>query len=582
MSHSNPNRAATARGLPLACALAVLGLVATVTAQAQSQTQAQTQGHNTALGALSPPGSQSTAAAEASRLLHQASFGPNAASLAEVQRLGSKAWIAAQWNQPRSSVRALQAQSWNLRGNDPYNRYLDIHTGIWTAAIDGRDQLRQRVTWGLSQIFVINVLNSDPPLSWAPEAVADWWDMLAANADGNFRTLIEGVARHPMMGLYLSHLANQKEDPDTGRLPDQNFARELLQLFTIGLFELNPDGTPKRNAQGQPIESYTGADVAGLAKVFTGWSFDAGPGVDRFWSWNFYDNTMPASAFRAPMRLYPEHHSPSDKQFLGITVPAALGGEAALTAALDRIVAHPNVGPFIGRQLIQRMVTSNPDPGYVARVAAVFANNGSGVRGDMKAVINAVLLDPEARNRTTASLATFGRLKEPVLRVTNFYRAIEARPGQYGWNFWWNWGDDGLGQAPLSSPSVFNYYRPGFSPAGTSIAAKRLVAPEMQITNEVTTIAWAQQVRDMLRYADNYPAATPLALSRQVALAGDPDALVEHLDTVFAGRLMSPRTRGLLREAIASVPMTEPGAAWRRAGIGLALTMSSTDFLVQK
>jgi uncharacterized protein (DUF1800 family) len=536
-------------------------------------------------GAIKPgevqPGGVASAA-DAARFLHQASFGPNAAAIAELQRIGAKNWLVAQWALPRSSMRNLQNLSWIARERDPNNRYLDIHTGIWSAAIAGPDQLRQRVTWGLSQIYVINVLNSDPPLSWAPEAVADWWDMLAAHADGNFRNLIEAVARHPMMGLYLSHLANQKEDPDSGRLPDQNFARELLQLFTIGLYELNPDGSLKRNAQGQPIETYSGADVAGLAKVFTGWSFDAGPGVDRFWSWNFYDNTMPATAYWKPMRLYPEHHSPSDKALLGITVPGALGGEAALKAALDRIAAHPNVGPFIGRQLIQRLVTSNPNPAYVARVAAVFANNGSGVRGDMKAVVNAVLLDPEARSRTTAAGGTFGRLKEPVLRVANFYRAIEAQPGAYGWNFWWNWADDGIGQAPLSSPSVFNYYRPGFAPAGTSIAAKRLVAPEMQITNEVTTIAWAQQARDFLRYPQNYPAATPLALGRELAVAGDPDALVEHLDTVFAGRLMSARTRGLLREAIASVPMSEPGAAYRRAHIGLTMVLTSTDFLVQK
>jgi uncharacterized protein (DUF1800 family) len=287
--------------------------------------------------------------ADAARFLHQASFGPNAASIADVQRQGVKGWMAAQWAQPRSSVRELQNASWIARDRDPNNRYLDIHTGVWGAAIDGRDQLRQRVAWALSQIFVVNVLNSDPPLSWAPEAMADWWDMLAANADGNFRTLIEGVARHPMMGLYLSHLGNQKEDPDTGRLPDQNFARELLQLFTIGLFRLQPDGSVQRDAQGRPIESYSPADIDGLAKVFTGFSFDAGPGQDRFWSWNFYDEAMPRSATWKPMRVYAEHHSPSEKRFLGLGIPAGTDAEASLKAALDHIAAHPNVGPFIGR-----------------------------------------------------------------------------------------------------------------------------------------------------------------------------------------------------------------------------------------
>jgi Protein of unknown function (DUF1800) len=169
-----------------------------------------------------------------------------------------------------------------------------------------------------------------------------------------------------------------------------------------------------------------------------------------------------------------------------------------------------------------------------------------------------------------------------VLRIAAFYRAIEARPGRYGWNFFWNWADDGLGQAPLSAPSVFNYYRPGFMPAGSAIAAKRLVAPELQTTNEVSTIGWAQQTRDMLRYQGNYPAAEPLALAREVALAGNADALVDHLDTLFTGRQMSARTRGLLREAINAVPMDEPGAAYRRAQIGLVMVLSSTDFLVQR
>jgi uncharacterized protein (DUF1800 family) len=227
-------------------------------------------------------------------------------------------------------------------------------------------------------------------------------------------------------------------------------------------------------------------------------------------------------------------------------------------------------------------VASNPTPSYVARVAAVFANNGRGVRGDMRAVVEAILTDPEARTRGAPTAATAGKLREPLLRLAAFYRGIEARPGRYGWNFWWTWSDDQLGQAPLSAPSVFNYYRPGFTPAGTLLAAKRLVAPEMQITNEVTTIAWLQQARDLLRYPGNYPAAEPLALARQVAVAADADALVNHLDTLFTGGTMSPRARGLLREAIAAVPMSEPNAAYRRAQIGLVMVLSSTDFLVQK
>ena len=519
---------------------------------------------------------------DAARFLHQASFGPSPRSLAEFNALGIERWMQRQWSLPPSSVRGLQAQAFALRGSprDDY-RYLDVQSGIWTAAIDGEDQLRQRVAWALSQTFVISVVAGDPPLHWFPEAAADYWDTLARHADGNFRHLIEAVALHPQMGMYLSHLGNRREDVASGRLPDQNFARELLQLFGIGPVRLRADGTPWLDAQGQPIESYGQADIEGLSSVFTGWSFDAGPGQERFEHWHFFAADLPPESRWRPMRLYPAQHSPSAKTFLGTTVPAGTDGRLALGIALDRIAGHPNVGPFFGRQLIQRLVTSNPSPAYVARVAAVFDNNGAGVRGDLRAVVRAVLVDREARVASMSLQPHAGRLKEPLLRVTNLYRAIQARPAQQGWAFGWTWGDDLLGQAPMSAPSVFNFHRPGYVPPGSALAARSLVSPELQISNEISTLGWAHQARALLDPNRPGPAA-PLALSAEAALAHRPEALLARLETYLLGGPVSARTRELILRAVASVNPSEPDALRTRVRIALTLLLASPDYLVQK
>jgi uncharacterized protein (DUF1800 family) len=517
------------------------------------------------------------------RFLHQASFGPTEASIARVKQVGYDAWITEQFALPASSHMQLAAAA-NTRRAQPYNEYIDVHTAIWTAAIGGADQLRQRVANAYSQIFVVNVRNSSPPLYEYFDAAANYYDMLGRNANANFRTLIEDVTRHPIMGLYLSHLANQKEDAATGRMPDQNFAREVLQLFSIGLYELNADGTNKIGANGKPIETYTQADIEGLAKVFTGWSYDTGPTLnpDHFPPYTRANNSLGREFRWKAMRLYPDQHSPSAKTFLGVTVAAGTPGEQALKVALDRLANHPNVGPFIGKQLIQRMVTSNPSTAYVARVSAVFANNGQGVRGDMGAVIRAILLDPEARNESLASTSpTWGRLKEPVIRVTNIYRALEATPSNGDWNFLWNnGGEDGIGQAPFSAPSVFNYYRPGFVPAETDIARAGMVAPELQITNEVSTLGWARTVQDMMRYQQNFPAT--LAFTKELAIAADANALVQRVNLLLTGGTMSATTIALIRDAIAKMPSGTADEKRRRVWVAVTLIGSSTEFLVQK
>ncbi|MCH2222462.1 MAG: DUF1800 family protein, partial [Dechloromonas sp.] len=255
------------------------------------------------------------------------------------------------------------------------------------------------------------------PLDAAPLAAASFLDTLSQHAFGNFRDLLEAVTLHPAMGTYLSHLGNDKENTATGRMPDENYAREVMQLFTIGLWELNEDGT-RRQQNGQDIPTYGQPEVMGMAKVFTGWSW-AGPDTNEG-RWLGWVNGVQTQPWDQPMQPYPQHHSTSEKRILrGVVIPAGTGPRESLEIALDTLFNHPNVGPFIGRQLIQRLVTSNPSPAYIARVARAFNNNGAGVRGDMKAVIRAVLLDPEARDAAKLADGNWGKLREPVVRVAN-------------------------------------------------------------------------------------------------------------------------------------------------------------------
>jgi uncharacterized protein (DUF1800 family) len=317
--------------------------------------------------------------------------------------------------------------------------------------------------------------------------------------------------------------------------------------------------------------------------VFTGWSFDTGPAINpnHFWPWTRADATIPREFRWKAMRLYPDQHSASAKSFLGTSIAAGTSGEQALKIALDRLFNHPNVGPFIGKQLIQRMVTSNPSPAYVARVSAAFANNGQGVRGDMGAVVRAILLDAEARDNTLAvNSATWGRLKEPVIRMTNIYRALEATESSDGWLFAWNWGEEEIGQAPYSPPSVFNYYRPGFVPAETAIARAGMVAPELQITNEVSTIGWTRTTQNMVRWQTNY--AGRLGFPKEIAIAGDANALVQRLNTLLTGGTMSAATITLVRNAITAMPSATPDDRRNRVWAAVTLVTSSTEFLVQK
>lgn len=521
--------------------------------------------------------------AQAARFLQQSSFGANSSEITALSNLGLTSWINAQFGAPQTLHRNyMDTTAATLpKGLSDLNQN-HFFESFWQQTVKGEDQLRQRVGFALSQIMVISF--QDSGVANYPRGVASYYDTLNTHAFANFRQLLEAVSLHPMMGIYLTSLRNQKESGT--RVPDENYAREVMQLFTIGLYKLNPDGSYVIE-NGKPVETYGNADITGLAKVFTGWSW-AGP--DKT-STRFYGGTPDANRDWLPMQSYPSFHSTSIKSFLGATIPAQspANPEASLKIALDTLFNHPNVGPFIGKQLIQRLVTSNPSPQYIARVSAAFNNNGNGERGDMKAVIKAILLDPEARNEPALNNAGTGKLKEPIIRLANWLRAFSARSTS-GFYRITNLDDPltGLAQTPMRSPSVFNFYRPGYVPPNSGIADAQLVSPEMQITAETSVVGYLNFMRDVIPNGTGSGRDVKADYSVLTPLATTPDQLVDKINLLLMANQMSSGLRSQIISAVNSVaipasPQTSIDAAkLNRVYLSIYLTMASPEYLVQK
>jgi uncharacterized protein (DUF1800 family) len=545
------------------------------------------------------PVEQPASRAEAARFLTQSTFGPNDAQLDRVMSIGYSAWIDEQLALPLVSHRASwEAVDAAIKAADPAGgagQDQVLHS-FWKRALSGNDQLRQRVAYALSQIMVISM--QDGTVGDNPRAVAAWLDMLGEKGFGNYRDLLESVSLHPMMGVYLSHLRNQKADPRTGRVPDENYAREVMQLFSIGLIELNQDGS-QRSSAGMLLETYTPADISGLAKVFTGWSWSCPdwPANGCFFSGAVNGVSDPDRAFK-PMQGYAQYHSTESKAFLGMAIPVQATASPAdsLRAALDALHRHPNVGPFIGKQLIQRLVTSNPSGAYVQAVAAAFADNGAGVRGDMKAVIKAILLHPQARQASD----TAGKVREPVLRLSALLRAFPyaSDTGEYRIGNTDN-PATALGQTPLRAPSVFNFYRPGYVPPGTAAAARNLAVPEMQIVHETTAAGYVNYIRDTI--ANGAGSTVNVSgtsrrdiqpdFSAEIGLADQPSSLVDRVaDKLLAGAMpaaLKAEIQGAIEKIVIPTPTAANAAqvaAARRTRVNAALflAMVSPEFQVQK
>jgi len=517
----------------------------------------------------------------ASRFLAQATFGPTLSSVQQLQNSSYADWITAQQALPLNTLRqAFDEQQALNPGVAPSRDW--ITESFWRRSVVAEDQLRQRVAFALSQIFVISL--RDGGVASSPRGAADFYSRLEQHAFGNFRQLLEEVTLHPMMGLYLSHLGNEKGDPAVGRQPDENFAREVMQLFTIGLYELNPDGTKRLSAEGTPIETYSNADVQGLARVFTGFSWN-GPDkqLGRFQGW------IPApNRDIMLMQDYPDLHSVLEKRFLGTVIPASVVSNPVeeLSTALDTLFYHPNVGPFISRQLIQRLVTSNPSAAYVARVADVFADNGSGVRGDMSALVSAILTDSESRDLSLVSQPSHGRIREPILRLSHWMRSFDAYSVSERFSILGT--DDpstSLGMTVLRSPSVFNFYRPRHVPPNTAIASAGLVSPEMQITHETSVAGYLNDMLNTMELGGGSSFDIQSDYAAASALAHSSTELVNHVDLLVTHGSMSDELKSLIVQAVELVPMPEnddQAARVQRSQIATYLAMSSPEYLVLK
>ena len=513
-----------------------------------------------------PPTTPKPTAAQSSRLLGQSLFAATDTDVTAVQNQGYSAWLDAQFALPASQT------GWDWLMANGYNDVsfisatLPMDYMIWKQLMGTSDQLRKRVALALSEIMVASI--NGVAVNWRSFALAAYWDTLTANAFGNFRTLLEAITLNPAMGYYLNTLGNQKATT-AGRQPDENYAREVMQLFTIGLHELNTDGTEKLGTNGQPIETYTQSDVTNLARVFTGWNVD-----------NTGSTATNLLYVKQPMVNTASLHETGASTFLGVTVPANATATESLKIALDTLFNHANVGPFIGKQLIQRLVTSNPTTAYVGRVAAAFNNNGSGVRGDMKAVIKAVLLDDEARNDATLARTDFGRIREPIVRLVQWARTFNVTSPSDQYRIADTTAEaTRLGQSPLRSPTVFNFFRPGFVPPNTALATAGQVSPELQIASEVTVAGYINYMQTVVKagLADAIPAYTS-----ELALVADTTALVDRLNLLLAANQLSAATLATIRTALASIAITTDAGKLNRVGAAVWLVMTAPEYLVQK
>ncbi len=547
--------------------------------------------------------------AEASRFLAQSTMGPSSADIDRLATMQYSAWLDEQFAKPQTLHRIyLNQATADAVAIGQQISEVNFFDSWWSQALGADDQLRQRAAFALSEIFVISFSNAT--LQAQPRGVASYYDMLGEKAFGNFRDLLEGVTYHPMMGIFLSHLKNQKEDPLTGRVPDLNFAREITQLFSVGQYKLNLDGSTMMSA-GAPVVAYRPADLDGLSQVFTGLSWYAGPNLTDRTNARFFGGNPDPSRDWLPMQDYNGYtantsfHSVSAKNFFGVTIAPQTTADVTgdVKIALDTLFNNPNVGPFIGKQLIQRLVSSDPSPAYVARVAAKFNDNGSGVRGDMKAVWKAILLDPEARAVGTSTSA--GKLREPVLRLSHMLRAFKAKStsGRYTGIGLTDSPATSLNQTPMFAPTVFNFFRPGYVPSGKSLSDAGLVVPEMQLTHELSVAGYMNYIRTWTQLSTTRDIQQDY--TAELAVAAVPAGLVDRMDLLLFGGTMPAALKTQLVTAVTSraIPaaVLPPGtpasgapaptstnqaaidaAKLDRVYIAVFLSMSSPDYLIQK
>jgi len=534
---------------------------------------------------------------EAARFLTQAAFGGDMAMIDTVVNMGIEAWIDSQFVKPpvfyTDSVEKIWNESytvWLNNGNTgsypARSNYIHMDYAWWQTIMTTDDILRQRVAYALSQILVIS---AEGDLDGYGNALASYYDILVRNAFGNFHDLLFEVSIHPAMGIYLTHFENQKTDLATNTFPDENYAREIMQLFTIGLDSLNLDGTPALDNDGNRIPTYDNDDIGEFAKVFTG--LGAGDVADYvMWTDEPYFGLGGWGAKKDTfMMMYEDQHEPGEKHLLnGYTIPAGQSGMEDIEDAVQHLFDHPNVGPFISYRLIQRLVKSNPTPAYVAQVASIFNDNGSGVRGSIMDVVKAILMHPEARECSWINDPNQGMLREPILRKTQFLKAIGLNLSPLN-NYWdyYSWFYNETDQHPLHSPTVFNFYMPNFTPNGPIEEAGN-VAPEFNIYNSRTSIGFSRQVYRWVErgialrtsWYEDYETASP-DLASLNEFAKDPDALLDHLDVLLTHGMLSEKTRSIIKQTLNEFGTTSSDID-ARVRLATYLVMISPDYNILK
>ena len=531
--------------------------------------------------AVTPPPPPPLASADAARLLEQATFGVTASDLTHVQSVGIDAYINEQLAYaptqytgfaytPHTAPAGCKSDGSNppdaasLCARDQYTPF-QVQRAFFTHALNNPDQLRQRVAFALSQIMAVSSVEI-----YEAYGLADFQNVLLRDALGNYRTLLEDVTLSPTMGHYLDMANSDETNPQTGTVPNQNYAREVLQLFSIGLVALNADGTQQLDASGAPIPTFDGDTIDGFASVFTGWTYPPLSGANSQW-------TNPIN-LAGTMVAFPAHHQAGTKTLLnGYTVPANQTPAQDLANALDNIFNHPNVGPFISQRLIQHLVTSNPSPAYVARVAAIFANNGQGVRGDLSAVVRAILTDTEARGVTPAT-NVFGHLREPALFITSALRSLGGQSD----GVLLRSASSAMGQPIFSPETVFSFYPPSYQIPGT-----QTLAPEFGIQNAATALARANFINTVIIQGGATPDPTVTGSTgttinlTSLASAGGNAALIAQLNqTLMHGSLPNDASNIILTAAdSAAANSTDPLAAARAASY---LLLTSAQYQVER
>lgn len=526
---------------------------------------------------VTPPSPEKTIAekqVEAARLLSQATFGVRMQDIDALVNLGPDKWLEQQLGMPASYHLPYFE---NLQNQIPRDEMWRAHRveAWWQHSIFAEDQLRQRVAFALSELMVVSEKSN---LFDDFEGLLGYYDILVKHAFGNYRDLLEEVTLSPIMGMYLSMLGNEKADIARNIRPDENYARELMQLFSIGLVELNLDGSPKLDAQNQTIATYDQEIIENFAKVFTGWHFNGTSEETWHRWWQNYNTQLPMTAVES-------YHDRSEKHLLnGLVLPAEQSAYADLSAALDNIFAHQNLAPFVARHLIQRLVSSNPSRDYVQRVAQVFNDNGQGIRGDLAAVVKAVLSDQEALSGHQTMPERFGKMREPIIKATHLWRAFNASSPNGRIEL--GWPDYFFNQAPLASPSVFNFFLPDHTTPG-ALAEQDLVVPELQIMTETFVVRttnflayyalWGHSQHDR-EFSEH---DIIVDYSAEAALIDSPDELIQRLNLLLLSGSMSESYKAILLEAIEEAQQSQVPAHEQIANL-VFLIMSSPQYAVQQ